>query len=213
MTFETRLLDELQQIVALQPKPAARAPRRRLVPALATAVAGVAIALAILVVGGGGGPTPAYAVDKAANGMVTVQIKSLRDSAGLEQKLADVGVKAKVDYLEPGTTCRAGRFKPARGVGKLHDRPAHQRGRHRQLQRRSAQARRRPDARRHGLGVRRHDDVGTAVADGAVGPCMPVKSVGTGPNAVPNGTGPSTAPAPGNAHGAGPDKGLEQRGG
>ena len=209
MTFETRLLDELQQIVALQPKPAARAPRRRLVPALATVVGGVAIALAILIVGSGGGPTPAYAVDKAANGMVTVQIKSLRDSAGLEQKLADVGVKAKVDYLEPGTTCRAGRFKPARGVGNFTI-----------GQRTSADGTGSfsvdPPKLASGQTLVVMAGEGTlevAFADGPVGPCVPVKDTRPAlPQPPPGPAAAGPGAESGTSQGAGSAKGLEQAG-
>ena len=121
-TFETRLLRELQRLVAERPDPAAasahprRPVRRRL--ALAAAGAAVAGAAAVLLASDlGGGPSPAYAVEQQSNGVVTVEINSLRDAAGLERKLNDAGVRAKVDYLEPGTMCREPRFTPARVDG------------------------------------------------------------------------------------------------
>jgi hypothetical protein len=193
-TFETRLLDELQQIVAAQPAPRAR---RRMLPAAATAVTVAAIALAVLIVADAGGPTPAYAVDKAADGTVTVEIRSLRDSAGLERKLADLGVRAKVDYLEPGMTCRAGRFKAAQGGGGKF----------------TIGQGTKPDGTSTfvidppnlGAGktlvvMARADSLEVAFADGAVGPCVPVKDTRPAP--------PQPPPT-----GAGRERGTEQQGG
>lgn len=107
--FEDRLLSELRAVVAATPTPAPpaavgaaarrRSPVLRSRPALAGAVAAAAAA-ALVVQSGGSHPDAAYAVTQRADGMVTVQIRSLRDAAGLEQALRAKGVPAEVDYAD-----------------------------------------------------------------------------------------------------------------
>src|SRR5262249_57944712 len=59
------------------------------------------------------GAAPAYAVTQNGDGTVTVQITSLRDAAGLQQKLGEAGIRAVVQYLPPGKACREPWFTPA----------------------------------------------------------------------------------------------------
>ncbi len=65
----------------------------------------------------GGAGTPAFAVDKRADGTVEVQINEFRDPKELQAKLAAAGVNAAVDYLPAGQTCKQPRGKPAAGSG------------------------------------------------------------------------------------------------
>jgi hypothetical protein len=125
-TFEDRLLAELRAVVAARPAPAPatapspargvarahRVPRARLSLAAGAAAATVA---GVLLATGGGGATPAYAVEKQPDGSVTVEINSLRDAAGLQEKLRAAGIPAVVDYTPFGKTCREPRGKPASG--------------------------------------------------------------------------------------------------
>jgi hypothetical protein len=104
--FEERLLDELRNVVADEPKPERplRQPRRLVLAgglAGLTAVAAVAGVLLLT-----GGASPAYAVNKNDDGTVTVEIGSLRDAAGLERKLREAGIRAVVQYLPPGKACK-----------------------------------------------------------------------------------------------------------
>jgi hypothetical protein len=104
--FEERLLDELRRMVAEHPR-TERPPRRprRLVLAggLASVAAVAAVAGVFLLTGGA---SPAYAVSKNDDGTVTVEISSLSDAAGLEQKLRDAGIRAVVQYVPPGKACK-----------------------------------------------------------------------------------------------------------
>jgi hypothetical protein len=98
--FESRLLTELRQVAAENPAPQARTSRRRPYGRFAAAGTGVAAVIAaVAIFASSGGNTPsAYAVETQANGMVTVDIKSLKDAEGLEQKLNEAGVPAEVNY-------------------------------------------------------------------------------------------------------------------
>jgi len=92
--FEDRLLTELRAVVAARPAPevvtaSRRSPRGRLV--LATGAV-AATAAGVLIATGGDTAAPAYAVEKQPNGNVTVEIHSLRDAAGLQEKLRAAGI-------------------------------------------------------------------------------------------------------------------------
>jgi hypothetical protein len=118
-TFEDRLLAELRQVVAARPQPVvAPAPPHRARPRLLAgglaATAAVAAA-AVVVVAGGGGASPAYAVERQADGSVEVTINSLSDAAGLERKLQAAGIPALVRYLPDGKMCRIPAGRPASG--------------------------------------------------------------------------------------------------
>jgi len=110
--FEDRLLDQLRPLVAAPPRPPARRAHRRLALAAGAGIA-VAIAAGVSVPLLSGGAQPAYAVTPNDDGTVTVQINSLRDASGLEQKLREAGVPAVVEYLPFGKGCRQPWFTPA----------------------------------------------------------------------------------------------------
>ena len=110
-SFENRLLHELRALVAEAPvgTPAMPSPSRRVRPRLAVlagAVAVVAVSAAAGIPLLSGGTTPAYAVSRNQDGSVTVEVGSLKDAAGLEQKLREAGVPAVVQYLPPGKACQ-----------------------------------------------------------------------------------------------------------
>jgi hypothetical protein len=118
-TFEDRLLAELRAVVAERPAPEPEAtapgPRRR-APGTRLALAGSAVAATAagaFLVAGGDTSTPAYAVAKQSDGSVTVEVHSLRDAAGLQEKLRAAGIPAVVDYTPFGKMCREPRGRPA----------------------------------------------------------------------------------------------------
>ena len=47
---------------------------------------------------------------------MSVTINSLKDAAGLRDKLEAVGIRAVVDYLPPGKACQQPRYQPASGA-------------------------------------------------------------------------------------------------
>ncbi|GGT18188.1 hypothetical protein ACFFV7_15180 [Nonomuraea spiralis] len=106
--FEERLLGALKEEMAAGTgpvvAPAAHRPRRRGRVVGLAAAAGVAVVAAVAVTGVLGGP--AYAVDRTADGGVEVEINAFRDPAGLADELGRAGVKAVVDYLPYGQTCK-----------------------------------------------------------------------------------------------------------
>ncbi|MEU7001024.1 hypothetical protein [Nonomuraea sp. NPDC046570] len=78
-------------------------------PVLGLAVAVVLAAGAVVgpsLLEGGSGVPRSYAVTKAANGMVTIQVRDFRDAAGLEKRLKDLDVPAIVDNVPYGQMCR-----------------------------------------------------------------------------------------------------------
>jgi hypothetical protein len=102
--FEDRLLGELNAIVEHNPSPVTEpAPARRKTAhptrrfALASGMA-MALAAAAAVIVATGDPESAYAVDKADNGSISVEVRSLSDADGLEAKLRAAGVDATVNY-------------------------------------------------------------------------------------------------------------------
>jgi hypothetical protein len=116
-TFEDRLLAELRAVVAARPTPNAATARparraRRTRPTLAAGAVAATIA-GVFVATGGDTAAPAYAVEKRSDGSVTVEIHSLRDAAGLQQKLAAAGIPAVVDYTPIRKMCREPRGRPA----------------------------------------------------------------------------------------------------
>jgi hypothetical protein len=120
--FEERLLTELKDVVRARnldatagldipaPRAPARSRRRRvtLAVAAATLLAGGMAAPAVLGLGG----SAAYAVDRAADGTITVSIRDFKDAPGLERQLRRLGVNAVVDYVPFGRQCRAPRATP-----------------------------------------------------------------------------------------------------
>jgi hypothetical protein len=217
--FESRLLSELQQLVTERPAPSRaraarprRARRRLLTASAAAAGTAVAVAAGVLVLSDAGHPSAAYAVERAPDGTVTVEIRSLRDAAGLERKLNEAGVRAKVDYLPLGMMCREPRFTPARSGGRF-----------------SASQRIRPDGTATftldprqlsandtlvitsssgtPAGKRPVSSLGIAIARGDVAPCTPVKDARPAPPAAPPG---DDRGGPRLDQSSGPDQGLQQ---
>jgi hypothetical protein len=99
--FEEHLLADLRTVVAT------RAPDH---PARAAA-AGAALAVATVAVVGGPSmfglrPTAAYAVQRDPDGSIRVSVYDYRDPQGLQRRIEGFGVKAAVDYLPAGMTCR-----------------------------------------------------------------------------------------------------------
>jgi hypothetical protein len=111
-SFEDRLLAELRQVVAANPRPTTVASGR---PALARrwrrplmvagGLAAAAVASATVIGFGEDGGATAWAVTPNDDGTVTVVIYSLSDADGLERQLRDAGVPADVKYLPPGKKC------------------------------------------------------------------------------------------------------------
>ncbi|MEV4171708.1 hypothetical protein [Nonomuraea sp. NPDC049709] len=95
-----------------------RRSRRRLV-GLSAAVAGVAAAATAVAVLTGLTSSPAYAVTTGSDGGVSVRIHSFSDPDGLEAELADAGVRAVVDYLPEGQTCKQPRGERGGGQGQF----------------------------------------------------------------------------------------------
>jgi hypothetical protein len=97
---------------AAEPRRARRYGPRR----LALGLAAVAVLATGAVVGpslleNGSGVSNSWAVTKAANGMVTIQVRDFRDAPGLKKRLEDIGVPAIVDYVPWGQMCREPRGK------------------------------------------------------------------------------------------------------
>lgn len=109
----------LASITAEEPGVAAAEPRRarRYGPRrLALGLAAVAVLATGAVVGpslleDGSGVSSSWAVTKAADGMVTIQLRDFRDAPGLKKRLEDIGVPAIVDYVPWGQMCRRPRGK------------------------------------------------------------------------------------------------------
>ncbi|MER5999040.1 hypothetical protein ABT120_10730 [Nonomuraea angiospora] len=127
--FEERLLSALKEEITTRTAeddvtttvtPARRVSSRRRYVGLAAALAGVAAAAtATVVVLSGLGGSPAYAVTTGANGVITVRINKFNDPEGLQADLADAGVKAIVDYLPEGQTCKMPRGAKGNGPGEF----------------------------------------------------------------------------------------------
>lgn len=106
--FEERLLVELRDVVAARPTPTTTPaaahttlrPSRRPSMRLALSGTGLAAAVAAVAIGvsSGGRAAAAYAVEPKSDGSVRVQISSLKDADGLQQKLRAAGIPAIVDY-------------------------------------------------------------------------------------------------------------------
>lgn len=109
--FEDRLWNALDDQVTLMeaekslyPAPVQR-PRRRALT-LVGAAAGVTAATTAGITALSGGGAAAYAVTTDADGTVNTTINELRDADGLTGALAKEGIKAVVDFLPAGQTCK-----------------------------------------------------------------------------------------------------------
>jgi hypothetical protein len=106
-TFETRLLAELRDRVAL-----ADSPRRTTSRWVAGAAVATAAALAGVVLLPGLGTNPAFSVQQGNAGEIDVEVHRLEDAPGLEAALAEHGVAADIRYLPWGQACAPGRYTP-----------------------------------------------------------------------------------------------------
>ncbi|MFC4008620.1 hypothetical protein ACFOY2_15425 [Nonomuraea purpurea] len=105
VSFRDKLLEELRAeaaTVSWEPVPTRR-PARHLVTAaglVAAVVAAVAVAVPLM------SDAPAFAVVKNPDGTVTVRINEFVRPKELEKRLRDEGVRAVIDYVPYGQTCR-----------------------------------------------------------------------------------------------------------
>jgi hypothetical protein len=112
--FEENLLAQLKNVVANRAVDSAapmtgrsaRRPRRRLVLAGGAVVAVAAVAAIAGPSVLGLHTSAAYAVERDPDGSIRVSIYDYRDPKGLQQRIEAFGVKAAVDYLPAGMTCR-----------------------------------------------------------------------------------------------------------
>jgi hypothetical protein len=100
-SFETALLAELKSVAATgAPDPVRRRGLRVAIGgSVAASLAGI-VALGLTVLQ----PSAAFAVDQTSTGAVVIRIHELSDTQGLEQALADHGIKAVVNYDAGGAT-------------------------------------------------------------------------------------------------------------
>jgi hypothetical protein len=111
--LKEELMAHLEQTTA----PAESHHRRRIgLPAAAAAVVGL-VAAASLVIGGPEGAS-ANTVERSDDGSIVITIREGRHPDELERRLGDLGVPAKVDFLESGHTC-----DPARSSGWVQEPP------------------------------------------------------------------------------------------
>lgn len=103
-SFDTALVSELRQVVAERATAPVRRNRRRPALVAASIAAVTAGVFGISSVGG----AAAYAVDRSADGDITISIHRLDDAAGLEKALASYGIDAKVDYRAGSTATTPG---------------------------------------------------------------------------------------------------------
>lgn len=92
-SFESGLLDELQQHAGRRRAAAKRRRSVAIATAAVAAVAVVAVSASVL-----GTPVTAYAVTEQGDGDVVISIRELADEGGLERQLREHGINATVDY-------------------------------------------------------------------------------------------------------------------
>lgn len=106
-SFETALLVRLREHVDSTETTAARRTSRRWSLGIAAAVTGAA---AVTVLPGPGG-TVAYSVQEGNAGEIVVEVNAPEDAEGLEDELAEHGIRADVTYLEDRQQCAPGRYR------------------------------------------------------------------------------------------------------
>lgn len=119
--FEERLLDELKTVVArrgteqVPEEIGSHSSARRRAARLAVVPAAVIAAAATLLVfdSGSDNTSKAFAVERQDGGGVTIKIYSPEDAAGLEEALAETGIRSQVTWLPAGMTCREPHFTPS----------------------------------------------------------------------------------------------------
>ncbi|MEU6718549.1 hypothetical protein ABZ897_44395 [Nonomuraea sp. NPDC046802] len=118
--FEERLLAALEDEITTRTagnEMTMTTPARRRYAGLSAAVAGVAAATTAVVMLTSG--SPAFAVTTSADGTINVRISEFRDPEGLEAELGRAGVKAVVDYLPEGQTCKGPRGERGSATGQF----------------------------------------------------------------------------------------------
>lgn len=108
-SFESALLARLRDHVDQQPASTSRFSRPRLLLAAGATVAAAAVMVVVIP---GLGTTAAYSVQEGNSGTITVEVHRLEDAEGLEEDLAEYGVKADVTYLADRQECSPGRYTP-----------------------------------------------------------------------------------------------------
>jgi hypothetical protein len=73
----------------------------------------VIVAVALIVSAGGDDSSKAFAVEPREGGGVTIKVYSLEDASGLEEVLAEAGIRSQVDWLPAGKVCREPHYKPS----------------------------------------------------------------------------------------------------
>ncbi|MFN8215669.1 MAG: hypothetical protein U0R71_03645 [Solirubrobacterales bacterium] len=121
--FEERLLTQLRGVVAeraaeadadgASAKGARPAWRRAPRLALGGGVALAAVGAALLVSAGSDSTPAAFAVEAQEGGGVKIEIYDLGDPEGVEQALAEAGVRSQVSFLPAGMTCREPHYQPS----------------------------------------------------------------------------------------------------
>jgi hypothetical protein len=106
--LQERRLAELKQVVAARavrraPALARRTRGRFLRPAIALVTAAAGIAIGLVATGGGG--TPAFAVTKGADGIVTITISEYADTSELTAELKHLDLPAAVVYVPANESC------------------------------------------------------------------------------------------------------------
>ncbi|WP_433367848.1 hypothetical protein [Streptosporangium sp. CA-115845] len=100
------------------------APRRLALGLAAAVVVSTGAVVGPSLLESGSGVSTSWAVTKAANGMVTIQVRDFRDAVGLEKRLKNLDVPAIVDYVPWGQRCRQPRGKHVMDIPQgLYSRP------------------------------------------------------------------------------------------
>lgn len=106
MRFEDKLELELEAIVAENAAPTPTRRRFGWKPRVAVIGAVAAAATAIAVSGLVEPSSPAWAVEKAGDGVVRITINEMKDPEGLEKALAELDIRADITFVPYGKTCK-----------------------------------------------------------------------------------------------------------
>jgi hypothetical protein len=111
--LDARALADLDRVMS--PRRPRRIGVRRRTALIAAGVGAFAVGatLGVPLIGGERTAAPAYAVQRNDDGTVSVRIERFEDADGLEAAIERYGVKAEVDYLPYGKTCREPRYTVA----------------------------------------------------------------------------------------------------
>ncbi|MGC5011838.1 hypothetical protein ACLQ2R_13830 [Streptosporangium sp. DT93] len=110
----------LAAIVAQEPGTApgtrGRALRRTALGLAASVVLAAGAVVGPSLLGNGSAGSSSWAVTRAADGTVTIQVRDFHDAPGLERRLRDLDVPAVVDYVPWGRRCREPRGTHVRDI-------------------------------------------------------------------------------------------------